>query len=155
MWVMERLLRFGTSTAPLFLTPLYLWDLCCLSSAAKHKEKSTLADATWFPASLCRWGASWSHFEDQGYWGVQTHPTSQISEPQKLVEFSAGSVWTWTWLGSNIVLSPATSQRLGEQRWSHGTGLPPEENIIYHFFFFFLWRYSLYSYLLYLSHSPF
>lgn len=141
MQVMERLLRFGTNTVLLFLTPLYLRDQCCHCSAAKHTEKTTLADATWFPVSPSRSGASWSHCEDQGCWAVQIPPTPQISESQKLVGFHANPCEHLDLAGLQHSVE-CSNKPEARRAMLISSGLAPKENIIY---YFFSWEDTVYT----------
>lgn len=140
MWVMERLLSFATSTGP--LTPVYLWDQCC------HKKKKPLwkmqpgfqqAHPGQVPPDLILRTRAAGEYKD-------TPPHRSLS-PRGFLGSMQTHVSTWTWLGSSIVLNPEAGTAA---LWGHGWPLIKSLSTM-----FFLWRCSLYSYLLYLSLSTF
>lgn len=150
---MERLLKFGTSTVPPFLTPVDLRDQCHPCPAAKHKRKNTLADTPWFPASPSRSGASWSHTKTRAVGEHKYTPPTDLWVPeacwvQRKPMGTPGPGWALAqcWVQQQA-RSWESNADLKEQGWSLQRTLPTT--------CFFLWRLSLCSFLLYPSLSTF
>lgn len=136
---MERLLRFGTSTVPLFLTPLYLWDQCCRCSAAKHKKKKHWQMQPCFQQAHPGLSSKPIPCLLISFWRPGLQGSTDTPHPMYLWVPEACGVQCRFHVNLDLaglwhMLSPVTSQKLGEQWWSQGTRLPPKENIVYHVF---------------------